>query len=323
MANYYVTTGASGLGDGSIGNPWTIGQAAVAATLATDYINFADGTYTFAAPLTRTAPGNWVGNTTTPANVRFVASANIARLISQTAGDSRYQGIRFDGSTFTISSELLKVSANGTNVDNCEFVGTSAAFYAIAGDNSATITNSLVDGTARGFGFGNLPYRCTVKVTSAEPVYADVGKAIMQCVIRAGAPSRGSYVGCVSRAQLNATLARKYVANCIILNAGAACISAQANQTAVMDCLWFGSSLAGGTALAIDSNNTQMSADPFVDSANGDFRLTTAAKAQPYANRLRAIMAGVSGVPGITTDSLATLFGGGGGSDPNWAGGWQ
>ena len=57
-----------------------------------------------------------------------------------------------------------------------------------------------------------------------------------------------------------------------------------------------------------------MAADPFEDSANLDFRLTTAAKAAAYANQLKAIMAGQVDVPGITTDSLADLVGGGGGA---------
>jgi hypothetical protein len=45
-----------------------------------------------------------------------------------------------------------------------------------------------------------------------------------------------------------------------------------------------------------------MSADPFTDAANGDFRLTGAAKQTAYVNDIRRIMAMIKGVPSIQVD---------------------
>ena len=62
-------------------------------------------------------------------------------------------------------------------------------------------------------------------------------------------------------------------------------------------------SLVGSPNLPrINLNPTVMSADPFTDAANGDFRLTAAAKQTAYVNDIRRIMAMIKGVPSIQVD---------------------
>ena len=73
-------------------------------------------------------------------------------------------------------------------------------------------------------------------------------------------------------------------------------------------CMEFGSTTVATNAPA---DFVSESASPFIDAANLDLRLTAAAKLATYADQLKAVMAGLQHVPGITVDTIADMYGGG------------
>jgi hypothetical protein len=98
--------------------------------------------------------------------------------------------------------------------------------------------------------------------------------------------------------------------DCISINDSIAFAAGSANAIVrCLNCFQFGAGTVSQNI--VDADITTLAANPFIDSANLDLRLTDAAKSSIYGTRLKAIMAGLVDVPGITTDLLEELTSGG------------
>lgn len=304
MPTHYVAPGVSG-GDGSVLTPWNWDEMASAVLAAGDEVIVLTGTHSASVELDTPADFYIHGDFSNPRPVIDFGSGFTARCI--------------DGGGYPLNVDYLEIlspnavrtvdvdtwfNSSVNNVKGDSWIYTRAArrhSYCrvecpTAGVSGGSITQSYVTEAISTDGVNCMCITSCVTPRVDGP--ASEGSAISGSVIYGSGVDGGIALTSCS------------VSNTIIMNASVGFAASGVNCRADK-CLFFNNT-ANTSGTVIEANNTEMDADPFEDAANGDFRLTTAAKAKPYANQLKAIMAGLVDVPGITTDSLADLVGGSG-----------
>lgn len=240
----YVTAAAAGGGDGSSGNPWTIGEAMTNAA-AGDRINIkADSAYAMTT------------TTLTPSNSGTIASPIIWRGYTTTIGDGN-QG-RTYGSTLdttnmpSITFTSGRINASGVNFHIFESLNLSASALAnpvlYTGTSSevvnCAVSNSHVSSSANAVRLGTncAMFDCDCESTGSTNGYAIYGGSasrIMCC--RATAPNgaleaislaaNSSVYGCVIHSATGGILAAattstgSLIANCTFYNISGNCIA--------------------------------------------------------------------------------------------------
>ena len=309
MATYYVATTASGSGDGSQGDPFSLAQVDGFGAFG-DVMLFEPGTYQTSETVTVARRVSWQAidpeNTTIRAVAPFVGtylfqagneSASLDGFVLEC--DSLCAGGSFL-SAFLTRCELRNVVNNwGVRVgkmSRTRLTKLDSTQHAVA--STQGVDSILLEAPANGagrYGFSSTGLKSN-------------------CVVRGGI--RGANSQCINTIVIGASVSafgvssqtKSPLINCIAVDCDAFQQLSLSGFT-VIGCMEFGS--ATPAADAPDDFISQPNS-PFVDAANLDLRLTEAAKAAPYADRLKSIMASLHYVPGITIDSIDDLYGGGG-----------
>lgn len=121
MATVYVSSLAGGGGDGSLGNPWTLTEAAANYNAGDDIRIMADGTYSIGATVTFAKNGNTI-------NTTHICGATSSGVV--------------DGTRPTLQATAGGITILSTSGLFCE------AKYLILDGNSQTTVNGIVGGTA-------------------------------------------------------------------------------------------------------------------------------------------------------------------------------
>lgn len=313
MATYYVATTGTGSGVGSQADPFVLSQVDGFGVFG-DVIFFAPGTYDTAETVTVARRVSWQASE--PDNRPVIrATAPFAGAVLVDRGN---ESASLESFVLECSSLCGAADFGAAFISRCEFRDVVTSYGARAGKicqteihkldsvQHATVTTQGVESVlvvAPYNGVGRLAFT-TSGMTTCSVVAGGItgvsGGSVNVVVI--GSQANAFSISAATKAQLK---------NCIAVNCGSFQLGVSLAGHMFFGCMEFGSSTPAADAPA---DFISESADPFVDSANLDLRLTEAAKAAPYADRLKAIMARLQDVPGITVDSLADLFGGGGGT---------
>ena len=314
MATYYVTADAAGGGTGSAGSPWTLAEAAAATKAALDTVWVKAGTYGRSATLTFTGSQvRWRCYSTTEGDggkATISATANNITLINCSGTLSLFEGFILSGSGQT---GVRGISGNGTEsyVYRCDAIACSNyAFFQNRYVSQCTATNCtsvsaydwnvvVRDCMATGQNGGECAIHGRTGLVVQSVAFANNGIGLR-------VDSYGGYVNCVSASNGGTGItfigaARPTISSDIISvsNPSLSAIAAEAD--------YFIYNLFYSNAGTSNSRVTFGITNPFVNSAAGDFRLTSAAKSSVNAANLKSIMSKLGNVPGITVDSLADL----------------
>jgi len=288
MAEHYVTSDATGGGDGSIGDPWTLAEAASTA-VTNDFVYIKSGIYSLAADLVfgtnvnvfayTSSPGDWVP----PVPIAtFLVDYSPSHSIQ---GFGRFHGIHFDGGGQT--------SARGPSAFH--FVGCKFSRF--------NITRSFVGDAIQceNDSPGSISEQSNgeIQQTKIRGMHNEPLRAVASVCNQLTLKYRGYLHGCIANGHMDLQFEDDVstISNCIAPNFRASSLIIYDN------CYQIGGTSPQPGVTVIDN--------PFEDWSNFDLRLTDAAKASAYASQLKAIMAGLVNVPGITTDSLEDLTAGG------------
>ncbi|MEM6979239.1 MAG: hypothetical protein AAF539_06180 [Planctomycetota bacterium] len=277
MATYYVSPTGAGLQDGS--------SEANAWSLATALTQntVAQDTIHLAsgdylfANTLDFPDGMWIGAGVD--STRFLATASMTEGIVLNVGTIRLQDctITDNGNTVTRLVESKRYSG----IRDCKIIGgVTGLRVSDASAHQGVVRNELL-------GQANRSIDGAGKTT-----------AVIQCKMEQSSEDAG-FVQCV----LQNAFASRIVSGCVFL----ADVDQAINSISVT-----------GSPYITDGDGVQTPIDdPFVDSANYDLRLTSEAKLSSESTMIRAIMAGLVDVPGVTTDSLQDLIGSSA-SNPNY-----
>ena len=317
MAVYYVSSTASGTGNGlSPSDPLSLSQADGAGVFGDQFIF---------------APGNYPSTNTLIVNRRtaWYASDILDRpvLIADVGFGGDYL-VKRGNEGATLSGFVLQCNGlsggaffPGAYIDRCDVLDTG---------RNATSAGNYYGITA------NSVSRCYVKSGPNSGTYGvhSSSGSVSDCLIEFGGTYRtvvASRVNnCVVFAGGRQSAPTGLYESSITLNSGSQAAFENSTQNKfrfqdliAVNCGSFTSSTPGlGSVVGcFEFGSTNQFQNPpsdfvseqgsiFVDADNWDFRLTEAAKLSPYADRLKAIMARLQNVPRITTDSLSDLFGG-------------
>lgn len=305
MPTYYVATGVSG-GNGATDTPWNWDEMTGQTFASGDVIIIRTGTHAATAGWTASVSDLFIHGDFAQARPVIDFGSFSGKCLATTSGASalRIEFIELDAPSSSHAVDF-DVAFNGSVLE-CKGTffdiraGRRSAYSKLEAENvqvsSSTIANSFIsDVVSADSNFQGAITNCVLRQFNAVNILASV---VSNSIIFGTGSAGGASVG------------QSVFSNCIFINATTAITSS--DQVTAENCFFFNNtSNTSGNVRQV--NSTDMTADPFVDAANLDFRLTTAAKAESYANQLKAIMAGLVDVPGITTDSLADLVGGGGG----------
>jgi hypothetical protein len=323
MAAYYITSTAVGGGSGTSGDPFTLAEAVAIQSGAamTDTFALAPGLYTTTAALTL-SKGLWQADdpTNRPVIRRVSVSGGNHVVVNS---EVRAERLVFDANGLANQHALLA----GSRINSCHFFATTASAAALgecvncefgqvtAYHSAVSISDTSVlvrcvvrnhtTAAIRTLGVGVLS-GCVV-IGGQEAIRYDGGSAyITDCVFFNCTATMASVGGTISRSVCYRSGA---AAGTALIGRGYELLSARGGLRVCSGVC------VGGYAVAVGDNTygaptVAINASPFVDAANSDLRLTSAAKASGNANTLKHIMAGIVGTPGVTTDSYATLLGG-------------
>ncbi|MCB9849128.1 MAG: right-handed parallel beta-helix repeat-containing protein [Phycisphaerales bacterium] len=315
----YVTNSASGGGDGSVGDPWTLDEAAANAS-AGDRVNVLTGTYIRSATLepandgTRDGPVVWRGYTTTPgdANVPVVtldSDGSGIRILDCAKAYHRFECIAVtgNGSGGPIAWGMvldgdhniawrcrayavrrgISLGGMGSVALGCEAGDfTSASGIELGGDNTLAIGCHVHDGT-NGIGFsgdstGGAFYCLARACTGAGFTFAFGGGGFAKLVAHCVAHGNGGD-GVNSIGSPDG--APPVILNTILTaNAGYGVGTTATSKAHAMLCgVAFAENAAGevGTDVTVFEPvpRVSLSVGPFVDADGGDFRLRADAAA--------------------------------------------
>lgn len=317
MATYYVASDAAGGGDGSQGDPWTLDEANTNAPKKS-LILIQPGTYLRSTTWSVDSGSiwnyrRWLAN----GSVTIRADAALSTLCEM--GDAYSQildGIDFDGNDQV--TELIGYSNNVPNtLANCLLRNAQTAIQ--ESRNRADLFRCEITGmSSHGLkNFRGSVTECHIHgnsgwgIEASEYVYSNVNRCVVYGNGSGGVYSRENICdGCVVTDNGGNGIAVPYwngsAVRCISQNNTGTDLSLSDFRGFMSD-NFFAGSIDGVSDSNFAQNNMTLTADVFVDSANGDFRLTAYGKSFPG---IRAIMAGLVNVPGIITNSLAELMGG-------------
>ncbi len=320
MAIYYVSATASGGGNGSIGNPWTLAEA-ISGAANGDEVNVQQGVYTSNVAITQPAGTLFRGYAVTPGD----EGQFTLQMTSSLSGGYAWT---LGGSLRALENVILTSSATpsprgirltgDSRLSNCHVLDWTE-FDAISNSGTGTLDKCLLDSTKSGS--EQAASRSLSKCSQRRFGANEHGLDRCVAVAKSGAIQdsfvvtfRSDAVNCVSINSPGRGFFAQFPANqmfrdCISINDSIAFASGSANVIVrCVNCFQFGATTVSQNI--INPDITTLAADPFVDSANLDLRLTNQAKASVYGQRLKAIMVNLVEVPGIVTDSLSELLSG-------------
>jgi hypothetical protein len=320
MATRYVSALASGSGDGTQGNPWTLAQAFAGAASGDVVEMAADGIYSRSTTLT---PTNrlWTlcGPSTGSLPVIQAAAAGINLFNTDNALGLNYERLRVEASGFPTSIAIGAAGgASNTSIRDCEITGFnmplsldranvegcliepvegSASQVIISNGVSVAVINSQLKTTNGILGAsspGTIFSRCLVQARSSaagntNDRHFDVAFPfpipIEQNIFTRRNTGRTNYFLHV-RSDNSPNYQTMVIRNCIICHVSLLAQNVTGSGTCPRirfeNCAFYDVADDGNCA-AEKVNCITLSASPFVNAAAGDFRLTAAAAAQLYA----------------------------------------
>jgi hypothetical protein len=280
MATYYVSATAPGGGDGSVGNPWTLAEAVAlqgSSIVGADTVEMSSGVYSRSTQVSLTH-GTWIGAANAGTIIR--ASAGMTSIVDLGAGMA--------------GARQLRLEANGNTITQCLIVRQGSLIQNIETSGGTTGINlTRADGPAIS--------RLRAEDAVSNRISGVTGVVIINSFANGGIAGSVSVSSCVIRGAVSGGNAKVYRS-----------VVGGAPVSGIIDSII----ADGASSILRDEIGTPVSLgfDPFIDFNANDLRLSSAALSSSYANQLRAIMAGLVNVPGITTDPLSSLIGSGGGS---------
>lgn len=318
MADYYVASDATGTGNGSIGSPWTLDQAVAAQGTfpQPSVVWITSGNYDLTTPISFTRPTiAWIGTGVSKPVLRYIGSAAYtSTFVTLAAQDQILQGVVVDGNylvgnitNVSGSSRIHECDirnlldkpgyarpwANSGRISRCRCYNTQTNGYFYI--DSVQYINSLVDARIGGGGVAN-----SVGGSAISSVFCEFSAGVSNVPV-----TNSIFIGCGSTVAVGH---RGFIDGLIAINCSTVMVAGSYNGCSARNVYSYGhGTLYTGTWNELTNVNA-LPFNPFVDHANLDFRLTEQAKDSQYANGLRAILASLQSVPGITLDSLDELY---------------
>ncbi len=321
MATYYVSSSASGGGAGtSEGDPLAYAEAQ-ALTLADDDHVFirADGIYTTSA---RWLVGSGLrvkieGYEEVPGDEGIaeiqVTSGVISEVIYTEGHGAAIRNLRTRVNGGVVTGNSLRNNGSGNSIVNCDVDG---SIYLNNNAQGALMRCLLANGNLSP-GFRAYVYGCSFFNPSVMDirhshfsnvaVFKASGTAMEGAVNESYAISDSVIVA--GGTAVSCSLQRHSThENLIVIGAATGFSVPAANVAQFRNIYFYDVSTQFSNTPSLAQNIVTLTDNPFIDAENGDLRLTAYGKSIP---QLRAIMAGLVNVPGITTDPLEDLIGGG------------
>ncbi len=308
MADYYIKITGSGSGAGTSGDPWTMQQFVDTeeTTLShNDNVHIGAGTHTLTTTWNLTVDGvNYYGDTTSRPVIQWQNTLNY--FLSKAGNDNRlFDHIIFDCNGFqSTGSQANYVAFSREQFSYCKFISVGTDIPQFNGDcnffrcefsngsrlHGGTLVQCAIHGMTGTTGavYASRVFNCAL-----------YNNAVGIASTSSGQICQGSFVyGNTNDMKFTGSGYYKSISNNVF---GDMTGNFYLYKWSLYNNLY--ESLVGSPNLPrINLNPTVMAADPFTDAANGDFRLTAAAKQTAYVNDIRRIMAMIKGVPSIQVD---------------------
>ena len=310
MADYYIETTGTGTGTGSALDPWTMQQfidSKETTLSAYDRVYIGSGTHAVTSTWSLTIDSvRYIGNEYSRPIIQW--QNTLGTFVSKSANDNRFfSDIVFDCNGFqSTGSSANYVWFSEEHTHRCKFISTGSDIPQF--NSNATFYECEWVGGSRVHGGEQVRCSFTGMTGASGAVYSS---NCYNCVLfnnvvgLATASGSEIFYDCVSYGNTSSDL--RFYSSSIHCNHanlvfGKMDYQYRRNQFLV-DCLYQTDSTTGDP-FGSNVNPTILTADPFQDAANGDFRLTGLAKQQPYSETLKRTILNVQSVPGIITDDF-------------------
>jgi len=313
MATYYVGPQAA-FGTGTFANPYSLSQVSGQGAFGTIYVFF-PGEYLLADKLDVNRRVGWVAYDQSD-RPHFKADPDWWN--ENYSGDYLVQQV-IEGA----SIDGFILDANGQSAQGLDFLRSRVSRCKIITNsgvavNAETVEHCEIEHTSSSAVFAGVPHidKCCIKYTGSANSAVFLVPSITNSVVYGSTLDgvRAEFArNVVSQAVTSAFLSaseRLELRDCIGYDSRDFTTLDTGSPTSVVNCYQYSSTDASP---ATYTDLTTLTDDIFLDWANKDLRLTTYGKS---IDSIKAIMANLVDVPGITTDSLTELFGGGGSSLP-------
>lgn len=199
MAVYYVSSLASGSGDGSLANPWTIDQS-LSAVAGSEIRLIADGIYNITTTLSWTAIGTATAfNKIIGCNDSGVVDGTKAVLSAQNAAISivlylasqllSFKYIKFlDCASVAVNGQSAYASPSFCAVTDCEFINCNVGIQFPSGQSRLRVNGCLFSGCTFGIGSsssgrhsGNIVYE-SVFIANDTGLYLGSASSVNKCI---------------------------------------------------------------------------------------------------------------------------------------------
>ena len=308
MADYYIETTGTGTGTGTALDPWTMQQFITSkeTTLsAYDRVYIGSGTHAVTSSWLLTIDSvRYIGDSSDRPVIQW--QNTLSDFVAKSANDNRFfSDIVFDCNGFQSTGSSANYSwFSKEHTHRCKFISTGTDIPQFNAD--ATFYECEWVGGSRVHGGEQVRCSFTGFTGISGAVYSS---NCYHCVLfgnavgLATAATSDVFHECISYGNTSSDLSfYSNTQQCNHLNlVFGQMTGVWRKNNFLRDCLYQTDSTTGDP-FGANVNPTVLVADPYIDAANGDFRLTEAAKNQTYTKELRRISVAMHGVPGVTVD---------------------